>query len=37
MAAMITDLLLVACAYLLGSLSSAILVCRIGGLPDPRT
>ena len=25
------------CAYLMGSLSSAILVCRIMGLPDPRT
>lgn len=24
------------CAYLLGSVSSAILVCRIWGLPDPR-
>ncbi len=24
-------------AYLLGSISSAILVCRILGLPDPRT
>jgi glycerol-3-phosphate acyltransferase PlsY len=34
---MITDLLLVAGAYLLGSVSSAILVCRMMGLPDPRT
>jgi glycerol-3-phosphate acyltransferase PlsY len=34
---MITDLLLVAGAYLLGSVSSAILVCRAMGLPDPRT
>ena len=24
------------CAYLLGSISSAILICRIAGLPDPR-
>jgi glycerol-3-phosphate acyltransferase PlsY len=28
--------LLVLCAYLLGSLSSAIIVCRLMGLPDPR-
>ncbi|MBB1126141.1 glycerol-3-phosphate 1-O-acyltransferase PlsY [Thiospirillum jenense] len=28
---------LIAAAYLLGSISSAILVCRIMGLPDPRT
>ena len=34
---MIQDLLLVAAAYLLGSVSSAILVCRAMGLPDPRT
>ncbi len=32
-----TDLLLIAAAYLLGSISSAILVCRIMGLPDPRS
>lgn len=25
------------CAYLIGSISSAILVCKIMGLPDPRT
>ena len=31
------DLLLIAAAYLLGSVSSAILVCRVMGLPDPRT
>jgi len=31
------DLLLIAAAYLLGSVSSAILVCRAMGLPDPRT
>ena len=31
------DLTLVAVAYLLGSISSAIIVCRIMGLPDPRT
>jgi acyl phosphate:glycerol-3-phosphate acyltransferase len=29
-------LLLIAFAYLLGSISSAIIVCRILGLPDPR-
>jgi glycerol-3-phosphate acyltransferase PlsY len=34
---MIQDLLLVAAAYLLGSVSSAIIVCRLMGLPDPRT
>jgi glycerol-3-phosphate acyltransferase PlsY len=34
---MIQDLLLVAFAYLLGSLSSAIIVCKVLGLPDPRT
>jgi glycerol-3-phosphate acyltransferase PlsY len=34
---MIQDLLLVVTAYLLGSVSSAILVCRAMGLPDPRT
>jgi glycerol-3-phosphate acyltransferase PlsY len=28
---------LVACAYLLGSISSAIVVCRLMGLPDPRS
>jgi glycerol-3-phosphate acyltransferase PlsY len=32
-----TDLLLVLGAYLLGSISSAIIVCRLMGLPDPRT
>jgi len=31
------DLLIVLTAYLLGSVSSAILVCRLMGLPDPRT
>ncbi len=31
------ELLLVPAAYLIGSLSSAILVCRAMGLPDPRT
>ncbi|HEB95332.1 MAG TPA: glycerol-3-phosphate 1-O-acyltransferase [Sedimenticola thiotaurini] len=31
------DLLLIPLAYLLGSISSAIIVCRILGLPDPRT
>jgi glycerol-3-phosphate acyltransferase PlsY len=34
---MITDVLLVTAAYLLGSVSSAIVVCRLMGLPDPRT
>lgn len=29
-------LFLYAFAYLLGSISSAILICRIAGLPDPR-
>ncbi|HFD78982.1 MAG TPA: glycerol-3-phosphate 1-O-acyltransferase [Gammaproteobacteria bacterium] len=33
---MITDLLLIAGGYLLGSISSAILTCRLMGLPDPR-
>lgn len=31
------EVLLIAGAYLLGSLSSAIIVCRLMGLPDPRT
>ncbi|MCG6967215.1 MAG: glycerol-3-phosphate 1-O-acyltransferase PlsY [Chromatiaceae bacterium] len=31
------DLLLILGAYLLGSISSAIIVCRLMGLPDPRT
>jgi glycerol-3-phosphate acyltransferase PlsY len=31
------DPLLVVGAYLLGSISSAIIVCRLMGLPDPRT
>ncbi|MCG6896431.1 MAG: glycerol-3-phosphate 1-O-acyltransferase PlsY [Thiocapsa sp.] len=34
---MITASLLIAGAYLLGSVSSAIIVCRLMGLPDPRT
>jgi glycerol-3-phosphate acyltransferase PlsY len=34
---MVTDILLVIAAYLLGSVSSAIIVCRLMGLPDPRT
>ena len=33
---MITDILLVLGAYLIGSISSAILICRLLGLPDPR-
>ncbi|WP_428623664.1 glycerol-3-phosphate 1-O-acyltransferase PlsY [Sedimenticola sp.] len=32
-----TDAVLILAAYLLGSLSSAIIVCRLMGLPDPRT
>lgn len=31
------DLSLIFAAYLLGSISSAIIVCRLMGLPDPRT
>jgi glycerol-3-phosphate acyltransferase PlsY len=31
------DLALIVAAYLLGSISSAIIVCRLMGLPDPRT
>jgi glycerol-3-phosphate acyltransferase PlsY len=34
---MIIDSLLILVAYLLGSVSSAIIVCRAMGLPDPRT
>lgn len=34
---MITELSLVISAYLLGSISSAIIVCRLMGLSDPRT
>jgi glycerol-3-phosphate acyltransferase PlsY len=34
---MLQDILLIAGAYLLGSVSSAILVCRLLNLPDPRT
>lgn len=33
---MLTNILLIAAAYLVGSLSSAIIVCRLMGLPDPR-
>ncbi len=32
-----TDYLLIITSYLLGSMSSAIIVCRMMGLPDPRT
>jgi glycerol-3-phosphate acyltransferase PlsY len=32
-----TPYLLILAAYLLGSVSSAIIVCRLMGLPDPRT
>lgn len=34
---MLVDIALVAAAYLLGSICSAIVVCRLMGLPDPRT
>jgi glycerol-3-phosphate acyltransferase PlsY len=34
---MLIDSLLVIGAYLMGSVSSAIIVCRLMGLPDPRT
>lgn len=34
---MLTAVPLVVAAYLLGSISSAIIVCRLMGLPDPRT
>lgn len=34
---MLTETLLIVGAYLLGSVSSAIIVCRLMGLPDPRT
>jgi acyl phosphate:glycerol-3-phosphate acyltransferase len=34
---MLTSILLIVAAYLLGSISSAIIVCRLMGLPDPRT
>lgn len=34
---MLLDLSLIVGAYLLGSISSAIIVCRMMGLPDPRT
>ena len=34
---MLTNLLFIATGYLLGSLSSAIIICRLLGLPDPRS
>ena len=34
---MIIDIVLITAAYLLGSISSAIIVCQIMGLPDPRS
>lgn len=34
---MLIDLLLIVGAYLTGSISSAILICRLMGLPDPRS
>ncbi|MGH8568103.1 MAG: glycerol-3-phosphate acyltransferase, partial [Gammaproteobacteria bacterium] len=33
---MLLRVLLIGFSYLLGSLSSAIIVCRMGGYPDPR-
>jgi len=33
---MTTNLLMIVAGYLLGSLSSAIIICRLLGLPDPR-
>ncbi len=33
----LTDIALVAASYLIGSLSAAILICRLLGLPDPRS
>ncbi|WP_462321301.1 glycerol-3-phosphate 1-O-acyltransferase PlsY [Halochromatium sp.] len=36
-ALLFSNLALIACAYLLGSISSAIIVCNIMGLPDPRS
>lgn len=32
-----TSLLMILCAYLFGSISSAVLLCRLCKLPDPRT
>lgn len=37
MSAAIVPYLLIVAAYLLGSISTAILVCKLMGLPDPRT
>lgn len=34
---MIQDILLIACGYLFGSISTAIIVCKLMRLPDPRT
>lgn len=34
---MLSDLILIIAAYLLGSISSAIIICRLMGLPDPRS
>jgi glycerol-3-phosphate acyltransferase PlsY len=34
---MLADILIVIASYLFGSISSAIIVCRLMGLPDPRT
>lgn len=34
---MVVEIVLIVGAYLLGSLSSAVVVCKLMGLPDPRT
>ena len=34
---MIVGVVLVVCGYLVGSIASAVIVCRLMGLPDPRT
>lgn len=34
---MLLDITVCVCAYLLGSISSAIVICRLAGLPDPRS
>jgi len=34
---MLTNILIIVAAYLFGSLSSAVIVCRLFSLPDPRT
>lgn len=34
---MLFEIIYIFCAYLLGSISAAIIVCRLSGLPDPRS